>query len=192
MLSFIRLVRSQMTSRYGQNEKCVYNSSYIIETKIPHTGKTTSKKQSQQVNFVFISNWLQKLTTNEPQNARYTRKRLMGLERYIIEPLTPFKHCNQCLCLKAELAVKIHKKHIGMHGCWENIILNTWTEKCWSNVITRFDGQAWQSKYGVLKGKNWIVTTKARLSKSASGSKDWLESLRYVSVWHQYGFQMHY
>lgn len=56
MMSFIRLVRSQMTSRYGQNEKCVYNSSYIIETKIPHTGKTTSKKQSQQVNFVFISN----------------------------------------------------------------------------------------------------------------------------------------
>ena len=189
-MSFIRLVKSQMTSRYGQ--KCVYNSSYIIETKIPHTGKTTSKKQSQQVNFVFISNWLQKLTTNEPQTARYTRNRLMGLERYIIEPLTLFKHCNQCLCLRAELAVKIHKKHIGMHGCWENIILNTWTEKCWLNVITRFDGQAWQSKYGVLKGKNWIVTTKARLSKSASGSKDWLESLRYVSVWHQYGFQMHY
>lgn len=108
-----------------------------------------------------------------------------------VKDLWDWKGTLSSQCLRAELADKIHKKHIGMHGCWENIILNTWTEKCWLNVITRFDGQAWQSKYGVLKGKNWIVTTKARLSKSASGSKDWLESLRYVSVWHQYGFQMH-
>lgn len=107
----------------------------------------------------------------------------MGLERYIIEPLTLFKHCNQCLCLKAELAVKSHKKHIGMHGCWENIILDTWTEMCWLNVITRFDGQAWQSKYGVLKVRNPVVENqKDREMEDVSTSSEQAGQSTYQSL----------